>query len=265
MSKLKVLDLFSGIGGFSLGLERTGFETVAFCENAPFPRRVLELRWPNVKIYDDVRTLNGQRLIEDGIGFPDIIAGGFPCQDISSAGHKRGIHGARSGLWFEYLRIIEETKPQFVVAENVAALRTRGLDTVLRGLDALGYDAEWHHIPAYAVGSPQQRDRIWIISYPKVFTRVGGSLAESRNDYQGWWSQESSGGFYCDDSAIRPPILSKLDQEYSWPSEPGIPRISYGLPNFMDRLKCLGNASVPQISQLIGEAILNSIQMMSSR
>jgi DNA (cytosine-5)-methyltransferase 1 len=163
---LNVLDLFSGIGGFSLGLERAGMRTVAFCEIEPYPRAILRQHWPAVPCYDDVRTLTAERLVADGIGPIDVICGGFPCQDISSAGKGNGIDGERSGLWSEYARLVGEIRPRYVIVENVAALLGRGLDRVLGDLSTLGYDAEWHCIPASAVGAPHQRDRIWIVAYP---------------------------------------------------------------------------------------------------
>jgi DNA (cytosine-5)-methyltransferase 1 len=160
----KLLDLFSGIGGFSLGLERTGgFKTVAFCEIEPFPRKVLAKHWPEVPIYDDVRTLTAKRLAADGITV-DAICGGFPCQDISTAGKGAGLAGERSGLWSEYARIVGELRPRYVIVENVAALLGRGMGRVLGDLAALGYDAEWHCIPASAVGAPHRRDRLWIVA-----------------------------------------------------------------------------------------------------
>jgi len=163
---LNVLDLFSGIGGFSLGLERTGgFRTVAFCEIEPFCRRVLAKHWPAIPCYDDVRTLTAARLAADGIAV-DVICGGFPCQDISVAGKGAGIAGERSGLWSEYARIIGEVRPRYVIVENVAALLGRGLSRVLGDLAALGFDAEWNCIPASAVGAPHRRERIWILAYP---------------------------------------------------------------------------------------------------
>src|SRR5690606_28278115 len=119
---MNVLDIFSGIGGFSLGLERAGMKTVAFCEIEEFPRKVLAKHWPDVPIYEDVRELSRDRLESDGITGIDVICGGFPCQDISVAGKKVGISGARSSLWAEFARLIGEIRPRFAIVENSAAL-----------------------------------------------------------------------------------------------------------------------------------------------
>ena len=171
---MRVLDLFSGIGGFSLGLERTGgFETVAFCEIEPFPRRVLAKHWPGVPCYDDVRTLTADVLRRDGIAV-DVITGGFPCQDLSVAGKQRGMgEGTRSGLWSEIVRLVGELRPQYVIVENVAALlagpsERRGgwFGRVLGDLAECGYDAEWENIPASALGAPHRRERVWLVGYP---------------------------------------------------------------------------------------------------
>src|SRR6516164_741255 len=124
---MNVLDLFSGIGGFSLGLERAGMRTVAFCEIEPYCRAVLAKHWPGVPCYDDVETLTADRLRADGISV-DVICGGFPCQNISIAGKGEGIAGRRSGLWKEFARIISEVRPRYVIVENVAALLGRGLE-----------------------------------------------------------------------------------------------------------------------------------------
>jgi DNA (cytosine-5)-methyltransferase 1 len=161
---MTLLDLFSGIGAFSLGLERAGFKTVAFCEIEDFCRRVLAKHWPDVPIYDDVRHLDAARLRADGITAIDAICGGFPCQDISVAGRGAGLDGERSGLWREYSRLVGELRPQFVIVENVGALRARGLATVLGDLAALGYDARWNVVPAAAVGAHHLRERVWIIA-----------------------------------------------------------------------------------------------------
>ena len=170
----QVLDLFSGIGGFSLGLEKTGgFETAAFCEIEPYPRAVLKRHWPEVPCYEDVRTLTAARLGADGIAV-DVICGGFPCQDISTAGKGAGLAGERSGLWSEIARLVGELRPQYVIVENVSALLGRGLSRVLGDLSEIGYDAEWHCIPASYVGAPHRRDRIWIVAYPTQLQRDVG-------------------------------------------------------------------------------------------
>lgn len=161
---MKLLDLFSGIGGFSLGLNRAGFETVAFCEIDPWCRRVLAKHWTGVPAYDDIRDLSAARLRADGIERIDAICGGFPCQDVSLAGKGAGLEGERSGLWREYARLLGELRPRYAIVENVGALRARGLAAVLADLAALGFDAEWHAIPAAAVGAPHLRDRVWIIA-----------------------------------------------------------------------------------------------------
>ena len=159
---MKVLGLFSGIGGFELGLQRAGFEIAAMCEIDPYCRKVLRKHWPDVPIYEDVRELKGEDIPQ-----VDVITGGFPCQDISHAGRGAGISGSRSGLWRDMARVIGLARPRYVIVENVAALLGRGLDVVLSDLAALGYDAEWHCIPAAAVGAPHIRDRIWIVAYPQ--------------------------------------------------------------------------------------------------
>lgn len=174
--KLRVLDLFSGIGGFSLGLDRTGgFETVAFCEIEEFPRKVLAKQWPEVPCYHDVTKLTAGILERDGIAV-DVITGGFPCQDISCAGKQAGIgEGTRSGLWSEIVRLIGELSPRYVIVENVAALLSgpseqRGgwFGSILADLAECGYDAEWENIPAASVGAPHRRERVWIVAYPSV-------------------------------------------------------------------------------------------------
>lgn len=257
----RLLDLFSGIGGFSLGLERSGgFKTVAFCEIDPFCRKVLKKHWPEVPQYDDVRTLTAERLAADGIGV-DAICGGFPCQDISSAGYKVGIEGEHSGLWGEYARLIGRLRPRFGLVENVAALSSRGLDRVLGDLATLGYDAEWHCIPASAIGAPHNRDRIWIIAYPnpnrqpispkhdearRMQTHDDVANAE-RGEFPfgvhlaGTWREQQS-----------------IPWDRVWPDEnsPMGMGMDDGVPQRLDRLRALGNAVVPQVVELIGRAII---------
>ena len=181
---LKVLDLFSGIGGFSLGLERTGgFETVAFCEIEKFPQKVLAKHWPEVPIYEDVRNVTAKQLRADGI-IPNVITGGFPCQDISVAGNQKGMgEGTRSGLWSECARLVGEIRPRYAIFENVTALLSgdngRWFQRVLFDLSEVGYDAEWHCIPASELGAHHHRDRVWIICYPQHAGRASPEVRES--------------------------------------------------------------------------------------
>ena len=230
---MRVLDLFSGIGGFSLGLERAGMHTVAFCEQNKYCHAVLKKHWPEVPIYDDVRTLTAARLADDGIAV-DVICGGFPCQDISIAGKGAGLAGARSGLWWEFHRLIAEIRPAWVIIENVSALRHKGLGDVLRSLAAVGYDAEWHCIPASAVGAPHRRDRIWIVAYPN---NDGESVSKINAEAPRLQIALTNGGWR------------------RWEGKPEDVRMDDGLFNGLDRLKALGNAVVPQIPELIGRAI----------
>ena len=168
---LKVLDLFSGIGGFSYGLEKTGgFETIAFCEIDKHARKVLSKYWPNVKQYENITELTYEKLQKDNL-IPEVISGGFPCQDISVAGKQAGIIGQRSGLWSEFARLIKDVRPAWAIIENVSALKSKGLTLVLQDLAEIGYNAEWHCIPCSALGGLHRRDRIWIIAYPMEDSR----------------------------------------------------------------------------------------------
>jgi DNA (cytosine-5)-methyltransferase 1 len=162
--------LFSGIGGFELGFERTGkIKTIWQVEIDEYCRRVLGSHWPAVSRYSDVRECGSRNL-----PYAEILCGGFPCQDISNAGKRAGIDGERSGLWSEYARIVRELRPRYVVVENVAALLGRGMERILGDLAACGYDAEWQSIRASDVGAPHRRERIWIVAYPGRECRQSG-------------------------------------------------------------------------------------------
>ncbi len=261
-----VLDLFSGIGGFSLGLERAGMRTIAFCEIDPYARSVLARHWPAVQCYHDVRTITGAGLRADGI-IPDVICGGFPCQDISSAGQRVGITGPRSGLWSHYARLIGEVRPEFVIVENVSDLRYRGLDDVLGDLASIGYDAEWHCIPAAAVDAPHFRDRVWIIAYPNGRRlRFGGANGEDGRSVPSQGSvglvHRSNGGegvlAHADSQSLVGPAIARAQRD-PWPPEPAVDRLDDGLPGDVarERLRALGNAVVPQIPEIIGRAIMS--------
>lgn len=283
---LRCLDVFSGIGGFSLGLERTGgFKTVAFCEIEAYPRAVLKKHWPSVVCFNDVRLLNRQVLEMFDVEV-DVICGGFPCQDISLAGKGAGLAGERSGLWSEYHRLIQEIRPRYAIIENVSALRGRGLDQVLRSLAAIGYDAEWHCIPASAVGAPHIRDRIWIVAHPrgsqaKFHPAVpakgepqfgGGSAHVADTGSAGFQtgrevplcaialqSLSTGSGYY---RAVAGPNDSQRKWEESRLVESPVGGATDGLPRRLVRfrntsaLSGFGNAVVPAIPEILGRAIL---------
>ena len=162
---LRHLDLFSGIGGFSLGMEATGgFETVAFCEIEKFPRKILKKHWPNVKQYKDIKELTNGQLETDGIIPIDIITGGYPCQPFSVAGSQRGEKDKRH-LWPEMLRLVKECKPTWVIGENVSGHIKLGLDTVLEDLESEGYSTRAFSISASSVGANHKRERVWIVGH----------------------------------------------------------------------------------------------------
>ena len=193
--KLKILDLFSGLGGFSLGLERTGhFETVAFCDNDKYSNLLLQKHWKGVKIYNDVKEITKEKLIADGIQLPDIITGGFPCQPFSVAGKQAGTDDDRH-LWPVMFRIIQELTPRWVIGENVKGLTNIQdgvvFETVCSDLEGAGYEVRAFNIPAAGVGAPHRRERIWIIaslvnanSDGSSATTIGGSVEKASNDDQ---------------------------------------------------------------------------------
>jgi DNA (cytosine-5)-methyltransferase 1 len=162
--KLKHLDLFSGIGGFSLGLEATGgFETVAFCDYDSYCQKILRKHWPWVTIYDDIKELNHEKLNSNGHTKIDIITGGYPCQPFSVAGRQQGEKDPRH-VWPEYFRLIKELRPTWVIGENVSGHIKLGLDTVLENLESEGYSARTFSISASSIGANHQRERIWIVA-----------------------------------------------------------------------------------------------------
>lgn len=222
---MKALDLFSGIGGFSIGFEAAGIEVVQHVEISAFPAKILRQIWPDVSVHPDVKDLEFH-------GAVDVICGGFPCQDISLAnsGSMSGLEGERSGLWSEFFKKIQRHRPTFAVIENSPVLRTKGLDRILRELSEIGYDAEWHCIPATAVDAPHSRDRLWVIAYP---AGLGDRLPEGQ-------------------------ILTRrhfVEYVSPWPTEPEICRVADGVPDQSHRLRALGNAVVPEIPKIIGIAL----------
>lgn len=293
--KLKVLDLFSGIAGFSLGLERTGaFETVAFCEIDKTCRKVLDKHYPNVPKFKDIKNMSvthvyaGEGWLIEYTDKPhpdtqifaydiDVICGGFPCVDISIGGAQKGFldeegKPTRSGLWFEYRRLIDQIRPKWVIIENVANLLKLGFDQVLQDLSDLGFDVEWHVVRATDVGLPHQRERLFIIAHSRSL-RLYERLGKERHVQVD--QERESKTIHTEGSECQPkpitlcPILSRgLFDEYraSHPGRAatitGIRRVTDGISTGIhetarkQRIKQLGNAIVPDIAEIIGRRIV---------
>ena len=253
---LRLLDTFSGIGGFSYAAEHIvgGFETVAFVEREPYCQQILGKHWPNVPIHDDITTFNPEPYSAD------VVCGGFPCQDISTAGKQAGIkQGTRSGLFYELIRIICLVQPKYVVLENVSAILANGLDTVLAELAQAGFDAEWACIPASAMGACHQRDRWWLVAYPTGQQCHDGGLAHPARP-----ARATAQFGNCDGSDAANPSSPRLERR--WPcasttnrlspdwggyiSQPVLCRGDDGLSHRVERLKALGNAVVPQVAAI---------------
>jgi DNA (cytosine-5)-methyltransferase 1 len=247
---LTVGSLFSGIGGFDLGLERAGFEISWQVEIDPYCQRVLAKHWPGVQRYGDIAAM-------DWAPVPrvDLLCGGFPCQDLSYAGKRAGIDGARSRLWSEYVRAISQLRPRYVLVENVPGLLTNPyMGRVLGDLAACGYDAEWDCLPASAVGAPHRRDRVWIVAYPRsepehrsIFATNGQELGRESTIRSSYWQ------FFT-----MVPGISGRFGPWRQMGQPGLVRIDNGIPDVLDRLKSIGNAIVPQIAEALGRMILQS-------
>jgi DNA (cytosine-5)-methyltransferase 1 len=293
-AKLSVLDLFSGVGSYSLGLERTGgFRTVAFCEIEEYPRKILRKHWPDVRIYEDVRELSAARLAADGI-VPRWIVAGWPCQGNSPAGTGLGMDDPRSGLWAEIARLASELGVEGLILENSSNLLNinggRDFGRVLGDLAALGLDAEWHCLPAAAFDAWHIRDRVWIVA--------------TRPDADGKRAQVSSAGRQpaielphgigekgaaANVASVRQlsrrtkpaeqprrpvahgnvapanahsiaPIGTAIAraERHTWEPEPDVVRVVHGCPDRVDRVHALGNLNPPIVPYTIGRAILQA-------
>jgi len=260
--KLHGLDLFSGIGGISQALA-PWVTTVTYCERERYAQSVLLSRMSkgeidSAPIWDDVTTLRA-----DILPRVDIISGGFPCQDLSVAGHGKGLGGSRSGLFFEIVRLARELRPSFVFLENVPAIRTRGLHTVVQELSEIGFDCRWTMLSASEVGAPHKRERWFLLAHTKC-ERFSTWPNEFAHGFDGGASNKS-----CDPSEAPPTLADTKDKhdglssrtekkkprfgsngcnEFTadfWSVEPGMGRVVNGIQNRSHRIKCLGNGVVP--------------------
>jgi DNA (cytosine-5)-methyltransferase 1 len=293
---LSVGSLFSGIGGFDLGLERAGMQVVWQVENDPFCNKVLAKHWPDVQQFGDIKDC-GKHNLEP----VDLICGGFPCQDVSLAGKRKGLEGERSGLWSEYARIVRELRPRYVLVENVPGLLSSGFGRVLGDLAESGYDAEWDCIPAAFVGAPHLRNRVWIVAYasqircntrrpqqplqgpgapgPPQVADAQGVRWQVPGDKEKWricftkgpdYTTKPTGISDTDSKRLQisgnPRTLKEsetrifegatINRSNWWTTEPDVGRVAHGVPARVDRLRSLGNAIVPQIAEFIGRQIM---------
>ena len=288
---LKVLDLFSGIGGFSLGLESTGFfETVAFCEKDDFCKKVLQKHWGDIKIYDDIRS------IDDEIQ-ADVITGGFPCQSFSQAGLQKGRADDRF-LWNEMFDVIKKVKPRWVIGENVQGIINIEQGMVLKqvqdDLEGIGFEVQCIVIPASGIGAWHQRKRVWILannlSKPKSIRHRGRYSKRCKNEEWAFLPREQEGGemgsktkrcsnvsdtmserFQKHNISQKPKKQNfssrKVNEDETkqtwWETESricGVPDgVSYGVDrDRAKRIKALGNSIVPQIARQLGLAIMGA-------
>jgi DNA (cytosine-5)-methyltransferase 1 len=223
--------LFTGIGGFDLGLERAGWRCAWQVEVDPYRQSVLERHWPHVPRYGDIRDVDPA-----GLEPVDLVCGGFPCEDISRVGRRAGIDGAKSGLWGDMHRIVRHLRPRYVLVENSTSLLVRGMERVLGDLAAGGYDAEWDCLPAASVGAPHIRDRLYLLAYP----REHGHRAPDQTVFAGWARAQLHAG---------------------WAPEPGVGRVVDGVRRGLDgdrrrRLAALGDAVVPQVAVWLGRRLM---------
>ena len=265
------LSLFTGIGGMDLAAEWAGFTTVGQCEWADWPTGVLEKYWPDIPRWRDIRTLTGESFYErTGLRTVDLVSGGFPCQPFSVAGKRRSKEDDRY-LWPEMLRVVQEIRPTWVIGENVAGIIKLALDTVLSDLEDAGYAAEALVLPACAVDAPHRRDRVAIIAYAGSERRERNARREHARESENLCSHvadaDSTGlqggqqsGAFCErnrQEAYGPAGQPRCDRGElpTWPAEPGVGRVANGVPHRVDRIKCLGNAVVPQQFYPIFKAI----------
>ena len=274
---LTVGSLFSGIGGFDLGLERAGMKVIWQSEIDEFATRVLKKHWPNVPNLGDITKIDWSEVER-----PDVICGGYPCQPFSTAGKRGGANDARH-LWPAMHNAICVLRPRYALMENVRGHLSLGFGRVLGDLAEIGYDAEWQVIPAAAVGAPHKRDRVFIVAYPASKCGNGGQRRNGATQFnkKGLQQQVRTSGAnvaYTTGSARRDAQSHDLQKVFEqttkfrksdstsrtvsdwWKVEPNVGRVANGISNRVDRLKGLGNAIVPQVAELVGALVVEHSQ-----
>lgn len=268
---MRLLDLFSGIGGFSLAARWAGLDTVQFVEYDSYCQKVLNKNFPGVPIHGDIKTFKGQP------GSADIISGGFPCQPFSVAGQRRGAEDDRA-LWPEMFRIIKEVRPTWVVGENVTGIVNMELDNVLSDLEGEGYETQTFIIPACAVDAKHRRNRVWIVAHSdgvrrkrecgeeqKRTAKYGENVSDTRRKPTGTEKSRGNGKESCDNVTRCGEVVADTESVHAqgqhdgqgkgesgrgcrWPIEPNLGQVANGIPQRVDRLTALGNAIVPQVA-----------------
>lgn len=280
------LSLFSGIGGLDLAAEWAGFTTVGQCEFADYPTKVLEKHWPDVPRWRDIRTLTKESFYErTGQRTVDVISGGFPCQPFSVAGKQKGKNDDRY-LWPEMLRVIRELRPHCVVGENVPGILKIAAGQVVKDLERAGYHVVVFHYEAAAVGAWHRRSRVFFVGLEDMADtackRIQGHAAictakpAERSRQMQPDAGNSDGADVCNavcaglsdgaEEAVRQSRPRKQPQRSDWwAAEPGVGRVAHGISHRVDRLKCLGNAVVPQQAYPIFKALAEELQREKSR
>lgn len=247
MQELTHLSLFSGIGGLDLAAEWAGFKTIGQCEWGEYQTKVLEKHWPNVPRWKNIKTLTGESFYErTGLQTIDLISGGFPCQPFSVSGKRRGKKDDRY-LWPEMFRIIKELRPTWIVGENVAGIVNMALDTVLSDLEDEKYSCTSFIIPACSVNAPHKRNRVAIVAYND--SRRCGKNRKFKS-VEGIQGEKKDYSLQTEKFCSHP-----YESRTKWDVEPRMDRVVHGVSNQVDRLKCLGNAVVPQQFYPIFKAI----------
>ena len=266
------LSLFSGIGGLDLAAEWAGFTTVGQCEFADYPTKVLEKHWPDVPRWRDVRTLTKESFYErTGLRTVDVLSGGFPCQPFSVAGKQKGKEDDRY-LWPEMLRVITELRPRCVVGENVPGIIKIAAGQVVKDLERAGYHVVVFNFEAAAVGAWHRRSRVFFVGIEDVADADGSGL-QGRKQPETHDAAEDAGeqpsrapAGECSEAvydAMRSGCAGDerwgqsqvLADGRCWAAEPDVGRVAHGIPARVDRLKCLGNAVVPQQAYPIFRAL----------
>jgi len=275
---LTVGSLFSGIGGFDLGLERAGMKVIWQSEIDQFACKVLKKHWPSVPNLGDITKIDWTKIER-----PDIVCGGYPCQPFSVAGRRGGENDPRH-LWPAMHNAICQLRPKYAIMENVRGHLSLGFGRVLGDLAEIGYDTEWQVIPAAAVGAPHKRDRVFIVAYPNntgsrtpkrriddngsAQIKKGSNIAQSESGRHGANVADTDGEQLgqrgrTKDIRSKNRVWSDNGRRETtdgfrqwWEVEPDVGRVANGIPDRVDRLKGLGNAIVPQVAELVGALVL---------